>query len=126
MSFVQLNRGRLQIHLSLCENSTLPKNQIEVITTGKLSKLVKIPIFIQEIPLPPLPVQRQIVAILEQAEVTKRLRAESDELTQRFLQSVFMEMFGDPVKNEKGWETLNSICKRFSKKITEGIQYHPR
>ena len=58
-------------------------------------------------PLPPLHIQRQIVAILEQAEAMKRLRAESDELTQRFLQSVFMEMFGDPVKNEKGWEITN-------------------
>lgn len=57
-----------------------------------------------EFPLPPLPTQRKIVAILEQAETTKRFRAESDELTQRLLQSVFLEMFGDPVKNEKGWE----------------------
>lgn len=57
-------------------------------------------------PIPPLPVQRQIVAILEQAEATKRLRAESDDLTQRFLHSVFMEMFGDMVKNEKGWEIV--------------------
>jgi type I restriction enzyme S subunit len=57
-----------------------------------------------EIPLPPLPTQRRIVSILEKAEETKRLRAQADELTDRLLQSVFLEMFGDPVKNPKGWE----------------------
>ncbi len=56
------------------------------------------------IPIPPLPTQRRIVSILEKAEETKRLRAQADELTKRLLQSVFLEMFGDPVKNPKWWE----------------------
>lgn len=58
-----------------------------------------------KIPLPPLPTQRRIVSILEKADETKKLRAQADELTDRLLQSVFMEMFGDPVKNPRGWET---------------------
>ncbi|NJD51903.1 MAG: hypothetical protein FIB07_03455 [Candidatus Methanoperedens sp.] len=58
------------------------------------------------IPLPPLTTQRRIVSILEKAEGTKRLRAQADELTDRLLQSVFLEMFGDPVKNPKGWEMI--------------------
>jgi len=58
------------------------------------------------IPIPPLPVQRRIVAILEQAEALKQHRFQADELTQQFLQSVFYQMFGDPVRNEKGWETV--------------------
>ncbi len=57
-----------------------------------------------KIPLPPLPTQRGIVSILEKAEETKKLRAQADELTDRLLQSVFMEMFGDPVRNTKGWD----------------------
>ena len=56
------------------------------------------------IPLPPLETQRKIVAILEKADETKRLRVQADELTDRLLQSVFLEMFGDPVKNPMGWE----------------------
>ncbi len=56
------------------------------------------------IPLPPLKTQRQIVAILEKAETIRRLREESDVLTQRLLQSVFLKMFGDPVTNPMGWE----------------------
>lgn len=53
--------------------------------------------------IPPLPVQRQIAAILEQIESVRRLRSESDSLTQQLLQSVFFRFFGDPVRNEKGW-----------------------
>ena len=56
------------------------------------------------IPLPPLPIQRRIVEILEQADALRRLRAQADAETQKLLQSVFYEMFGDPVRNEKGWD----------------------
>jgi len=65
------------------------------------------------IPFPPLPIQRQIVAVLEQAEAVKRQRQEADAMTGALLQSVFYEMFGDPVKNEKGWELkkLNDLIK---------------
>ncbi len=57
-----------------------------------------------EIPLPSLETQHKVVAILEKAEETKELRAQADELTNKLLQSVFLEMFGDPLKNPKGWE----------------------
>lgn len=57
-----------------------------------------------EIPLPPLPTQFRIVSLLEKAEETKRLRAQADELTDRLLQSVFLEMFGEPIINNKKWE----------------------
>jgi len=59
-----------------------------------------------KIPLPPLETQRKIVAILEKADETKRLRMQADGLTNQLLQSVFLEMFGDPVKNPKGWEMV--------------------
>lgn len=65
-----------------------------------------------KVPLPPLETQYKIVAILEKAEETKKLRAQADELSQQLLQSVFLEMFGDPVKNPKGWNTkkLKDLC----------------
>ena len=59
-----------------------------------------------KIELPPLETQHKIAAILEKAEETKKLRAQADELTQQFLQSLFIEMFGDPVINPKGWDTI--------------------
>ena len=57
------------------------------------------------IPLPPLSIQHQIVAVLERTEAMKRQRREADALTGALLQSVFREMFGDPERNERGWET---------------------
>ena len=54
--------------------------------------------------IPPLETQQKIVSLLEKAEETKKLRAQADELTQKLLQSVFLEMFGDPVKNPHGFE----------------------
>lgn len=58
------------------------------------------------IKLPPLEIQQKIVSILEKAEETKKLRAQADELTQELLQSVFLEMFGDPVVNPKNWKEI--------------------
>ena len=60
-----------------------------------------------EVTIPPLPTQNKIVAILEKAEKLKGWRREADELTDEFLKSTFLEMFGDPVKNPKGWEMRN-------------------
>jgi len=57
-----------------------------------------------KIPVPPLETQHKIVAILEKAEETKKLRAQADELIQQLLQSVFLEIFGDPMENSKGWD----------------------
>jgi type I restriction enzyme S subunit len=59
-----------------------------------------------QIPLPPLEDQKKIAAILDAADVyrqkTKALIAKYDELTQ----SLFLDMFGDPVRNQKGWEKV--------------------
>jgi type I restriction enzyme S subunit len=79
-----------------------------------------------KIPIPPLETQCKIVAILEKAEETKRLRMQADELTSQLLQSVFLEMFGDPVKNPKGWEisTLESLCSELYRYPTfYGFEY---
>ena len=54
--------------------------------------------------LPPLPTQKKIAAILEKAERLKEWRKEADRLTDEFLKSTFLEMFGDPVNNSNGWE----------------------
>ena len=77
-----------------------------------------------KIPLPPLPVQQKIAAILDTADGLKQkdkaLIAKYDELSQ----SLFLDMFGDPVSNSKGWEinTLGEICH----KITDGTHQSPK
>ncbi len=57
-----------------------------------------------EIPLPDLPTQTQIAKILDKstALIAKR-KAQIAELDV-LVQSVFLEMFGDPITNPKGWE----------------------
>jgi type I restriction enzyme, S subunit len=54
--------------------------------------------------LPPFDIQKKIVSILEKAEKLKELRVEADKLTKDFFKAVFLEMFGDPVKNSKRWK----------------------
>lgn len=58
------------------------------------------------IPLPPLAEQKRIAAILDKADALRRKRQQAIDLADQFLRSVFLEMFGDPVTNPKGWPTL--------------------
>ena len=57
-----------------------------------------------QIPLPPFDEQKRIVEILDKAEALRAKRrtalAQLDTLTQ----SIFLDMFGDPATNPKGWE----------------------
>ncbi|ENA27910.1 hypothetical protein HMPREF1487_09093 [Pseudomonas sp. HPB0071] len=66
-----------------------------------------------EIPLPTLPEQKRIAAILDKADAIRRKRQQAIQLADDFLRAVFLDMFGDPVTNPKGWEvkTLASITK---------------
>lgn len=56
------------------------------------------------VPLPPPPEQRRIADILDKADAIRRKRKEAIALTEELLRSAFLEMFGDPVTNPKGWE----------------------
>ncbi|WP_079253732.1 restriction endonuclease subunit S [Endozoicomonas arenosclerae] len=57
-----------------------------------------------EIPFPPLPEQKRIAAILDKADQLRQKRQQAIGLADEFLRSVFLDMFGDPVTNPKGWE----------------------
>ncbi len=65
-----------------------------------------------EIPLPPLAEQKRIAAILDKADAIRRKRQQAIQLADDFLRAIFLEMFGDPVTNPKGWEVipLGSFC----------------
>ena len=90
-------------------------------TRGKLTKTAanNIPIA-----LPPLEEQRRIAAILDKADGVRRKRKEAIRLTEELLKSTFLEMFGDPVTNPKGWEVtiLRDVCK----KVTDGTHHMPK
>ena len=65
-----------------------------------------------EIPLPPLPEQKRIATILDKADAIRRKRQQAIQLADEFLRAVFLDMFGDPVTNPKGWEVrpVGEIC----------------
>lgn len=56
--------------------------------------------------IPPLPDQRRIAAILDQAEALRVKRREALAQLDSLTQSIFIEMFGDPVSNPKNWMML--------------------
>lgn len=56
-----------------------------------------------KVPLLALKEQRRIADILDKADAIRRKRKEAMALTEELLRSVFLEMFGDPVTNPKGW-----------------------
>lgn len=70
-----------------------------------------------QVPIPPLPEQRRIAAILDKADAIRRKREEGIRLTEELLRSTFLEMFGDPETNSKGWRRI-----RFSALLKTGMR----
>jgi type I restriction enzyme S subunit len=60
-----------------------------------------------KIPLPPLPVQKQIAAVLEKADTLRQQCQQMEQELNALAQSVFLDMFGDPVANPKRWDCDN-------------------
>jgi type I restriction enzyme S subunit len=56
-----------------------------------------------EIPLPPLPEQQRIAAILDKADELRAKRRAALKKLDELTQSIFLDMFGDPATNPKGW-----------------------
>lgn len=56
-----------------------------------------------QFPLPPLTEQRQIATVLDKADAIRSKREQALTLADDFVQSVFLETFGDPITNPKGF-----------------------
>jgi type I restriction enzyme S subunit len=57
-----------------------------------------------EIPLPPLSEQERLVDLLSRAENIVRMRREAEQKAKEIIPALFLDMFGDPARNEKRWE----------------------
>lgn len=68
------------------------------ISRGNFSKL--------KISVPPLAEQRRIASILDQADELRQKRQQAIEKLDQLLQATFIDIFGDPVSNPKGWDKL--------------------
>lgn len=66
--------------------------------------------------LPPLPEQQRIADILDKAEAITQKREQALALCDEFLRATFLDMFGDPVSNPKGWDVKK--LSRFGEVIT--------
>lgn len=64
------------------------------------------------IAIPPLSTQLSIVSELDKINELIRLKKEQLKDYDNLAQSIFYEMFGDPVENQKGWEerTMQDLC----------------
>lgn len=58
------------------------------------------------VPLPSLAEQRRIASILDQADELRQKRSQAIEKLDQLLQATFIDMFGDPVSNPKGWDLV--------------------
>ena len=72
-----------------------PATTLPIVNKGRFSEI--------GIPVPPLSEQRRIADILDKADAIRRKRSEALALTDELLRATFLEMFGDPVTNPRGW-----------------------
>lgn len=77
------------------------------------------------IPIPPKFTQLAIVSELDKINELIRLKKEQQKDLDNLAQSLFYEMFGDPVENEKGWEVkmLGDVCNITSSKRIFADEY---
>jgi type I restriction enzyme S subunit len=57
-----------------------------------------------KVPLPPLEEQKRIARILDEADLVRKKTQALIDKYDELAQSLFLDMFGDPVTNPKGWE----------------------
>ena len=78
-----------------------------------------------QVAIPPKPTQLSIVSELDKLNELIQIKKEQLKDYDALAQSIFYEMFGDPVVNEKGWEvmSLGDICEITSSKRVFANEY---
>jgi type I restriction enzyme S subunit len=78
------------------------------------------------LPLPPLAEQRRIATVLDRAEALRAKRRAALAQLDSLIQSVFPDLFGDPVTNPKGWpvSNLGEVTKFFAgTTLPDGVEF---
>jgi len=99
------------LYYALSSKSTY--NRFKLLAVGGVvnnlnSKIVKE----VEVSLPPLEVQKQVAQNLDTVSELLALRKKQLEELDGLIKSVFYDIFGDPVTNDKGWDvqSVSSLC----------------
>ncbi len=80
-----------------------------------------------KMPLPPIEEQSRIVEVLSRAEGIIRLRREAHKKAAEIIPALFLDMFGDPARNPRGWPIfhLSDIAEIVSG-VTKGRKFSGR
>lgn len=83
-----------------------------LVAGAKMPRMVMSEFWKYKIPIPSLTEQRRIAAILDKAEALRAKRREAIAKLDLLLQSVFLDIFGDPVSNPRKWpvKELGFLC----------------
>jgi type I restriction enzyme S subunit len=105
------------IYLTTYINSPPCQEELLKVSMGTTVKRVNVA-DVKELPIavPPLAEQKRIAAIAQKADRLRRIRRYALQLSDTYLQSVFLEMFGNPVTNPKRWKTvkLEDVCREIT------------
>jgi type I restriction enzyme S subunit len=84
-----------------------------VVAGAKMPRMVMSEFWKYQAPLPPIDEQRRIAAILDKADALRTKRREALAQLDRLAQSIFVEMFGDPVSGMFRWpvKPLSECCQ---------------
>jgi type I restriction enzyme, S subunit len=111
--------GSTEFHVMRAERNTIPewifyylrqeriRGQAERRMTGSAGQKRVPTLFLEELPIPAPAVdeQKRIVTELNKADRLRLTCLYTQQLIDTFLSSVFLEIFGDPFNNPKGWNT---------------------
>ncbi|KZY60181.1 hypothetical protein A3744_05895 [Oleiphilus sp. HI0073] len=91
----------------------------------KIVEDFEIPLPYPEDPEKSLKEQKRIAAILDKADAIRRKRQQAIQLADEFLRAVFLDMFGDPVTNPKGFPSskLGDLCEDLFLGLTSKVDY---
>lgn len=86
-----------------------PRHQAQ---TTSLPSLPTALIKAARLPVPSIQKQRRIVDLLGRAEGIVRLRREAHQMAAELIPAIFIDMFGDPATNSKGWRmsAIERLC----------------
>lgn len=112
VDFLEIDRKFLVLYLHCPFSMAYYKSKLRG-TTMRRRSMPKEDLLNMPLPVPSFSVQQSIISELDKINELIRLKKEQLKDYDNLAQSIFYEMFGDPVENEKGWEV---------KKLSNNVQ----